>query len=243
MKSKPIYVKFTRMNNILSIVPQTSISTNDSFSIILSASPVVKFILLLLLFFSVVSWAIIVFKYFSFKKSHLASRTFLNKFYDCENLDTMFTLASQFTMSPVASIFTASYHEMQKLSGGKKSAIKIDIENIKRSINKAQLSEISKYEEFIPFLATTASAAPFIGLFGTVWGIMNSFHAIGSSGSANLATVAPGISEALIATAIGLAAAIPAVIFYNYFHNRLKKMNAEMKTFQSDLLNIIKRNF
>jgi len=224
------------------VTEEATISTS-ALDLIWNSGPVVKFVLLILILFSVISWAIIVFKYFSFKKSRIASRAFLHKFYDCDNLDTMFKLAGQFTRSPIASIFTASYYEMQKLTTGKKPALKIDIENIKRAINKAQISELGKFEEFTPFLATTASATPFIGLFGTVWGIMNSFQAIGASGNANLATVAPGISEALITTAIGLAAAIPAVIFYNYFQNKMKKINSEMKNFRADLLNIIKRNF
>ena len=155
----------------------------------------------------------------------------------------MFKLANQFILSPLASIFTASYYEMQKLSDAKKKTNRFDFDNIERSVNRAHLTEMSRLEGFIPFLATTASAAPFIGLFGTVWGIMNSFQAIGARGSANLATVAPGISEALIATAIGLAAAIPAVIFYNFFLNKIKKFNSEMKNFRAELLNILKRNF
>jgi biopolymer transport protein TolQ len=116
-----------------------------------------------------------------------------------------------------------------------------NIDNIERALNRARDSEGTKLESTLGFLATTGSASPFIGLFGTVWGIMDTFKGIGARGSATLAVVAPGISEALIATAAGLAAAIPAVIFYNYYINRVKAMNLEMDNFSSELLNIIER--
>jgi biopolymer transport protein TolQ len=117
------------------------------------------------------------------------------------------------------------------------------IDNIERALNRARDSESTKLESALGFLATTGSASPFIGLFGTVWGIMDTFKGIGARGSATLAIVAPGISEALIATAAGLAAAIPAVIFYNYYINRVKTMTQEMDNFSSELLNIIERYY
>ena len=118
-----------------------------------------------------------------------------------------------------------------------------DLESIERSLSRAQTSEITRLESMVPFLATTGATAPFVGLFGTVWGIMNSFRHIGEKGQANLATVAPGIAEALIATAIGLIAAIPAVMAYNYFVRRIKVQAAEMESFSKDFLNIVKRHF
>jgi biopolymer transport protein TolQ len=117
------------------------------------------------------------------------------------------------------------------------------LDNITRAMKRSHTAEITHLESLVPFLATTGSTAPFIGLFGTVWGIMIAFQDIGKMGSANLATVAPGISEALIATATGLAAAIPAVIAYNYFNSKIKVLDAEMESFTSDFLNIIKRHF
>jgi len=115
------------------------------------------------------------------------------------------------------------------------------LDAVHRAMRRAAALEIARLERYLPFLATTASATPFIGLFGTVWGIMASFHGIGQQGSANLAVVAPGISEALIATAAGLAAAIPAVIAYNYFVNRVKHWATEMEGFTMDLLNLVAR--
>lgn len=207
-----------------------------------NASFVVKLVLLILVSFSVISWGIIIFKYFYIKKTKKSLDEFLSKFYDCTSLDSMFALATQHSHSILANIFIAAYQEMQKLAKMKVD-FKNELDNINRAINKAHISEINKLEEFISFLGTTASATPFIGLFGTVWGIMNSFHDIGETGSANLATVAPGISEALITTALGLAAAIPAVVFYNYFLSKIKKLNSSSITFKADILNIVKRNF
>ncbi|MGZ6274533.1 MAG: MotA/TolQ/ExbB proton channel family protein, partial [Syntrophales bacterium] len=117
------------------------------------------------------------------------------------------------------------------------------IDNVERSLNKACSSEATRLESTLGFLATTGSASPFIGLFGTVWGIMDTFRGIGTRGSATLAVVAPGISEALIATAAGLAAAIPAVIFYNYYLNVVKDISTEMDNFASEILNIVERNY
>jgi len=118
-----------------------------------------------------------------------------------------------------------------------------DMESVERSLGRAQLKETMRLESLTPFLATTGSAAPFIGLFGTVWGIMNSFRAIGAMKSASVTTVAPGIAEALIATAIGLLAAIPAVMAYNFFVRRIRVQVAEMETFSRDFLNIVRRHF
>ena len=116
------------------------------------------------------------------------------------------------------------------------------MDNLKRAIRKAESQEIAQLGRALPFLATTGSATPFIGLFGTVWGIMASFHDIGARGSASLAVVAPGISEALIATAAGLAVAIPAVIFYNYFSNKLADIDNEVQVFSTDFLNLVERD-
>jgi len=147
-------------------------------------------------------------------------------------------------------MFKAGYTELSKVrkrgSGNNADSAFAELgelESIERSLNRAASSETTILEKLVPFLATTASAAPFIGLFGTVWGIMESFHDIGQVGNATLATVAPGISEALIATATGLAAAIPAVIGYNYFLQKIRVLGSEMGNFSSDFLNIVRRHF
>ena len=145
-------------------------------------------------------------------------------------------------------VFRAGYSELAKI---KKTSSDADVmasqlgemENINRALRRATASEVTHLESLIPFLATTGSTAPFVGLFGTVWGIMNSFRDIAGAGAANLTTVAPGISEALIATAIGLAAAIPAVIAYNYFNSKIRVLSTEMDNFSNDFLNIVKRHF
>jgi biopolymer transport protein TolQ len=149
-------------------------------------------------------------------------------------------------------VFRAGFVELAKLrkrrteAGGDASAPEThigDIESIERALSRARTMAVTEMENKVPFLATTASSAPFIGLFGTVWGIMNSFRNIGAKGAANLATVAPGIAEALVATAIGLVAAIPAVMGYNYLSRRIRVISAEMETFTNDFLNIIRRRF
>jgi len=153
--------------------------------------------------------------------------------------------------SPVSEVFRAGYLELVKLRKRRAQAQTEakadeglgDIESLERALSRARTMAITEMENKVPFLATTASAAPFIGLFGTVWGIMNSFRNIGAKGAANLATVAPGIAEALVATAIGLVAAIPAVMGYNYLSRRIRVISAEMETFTNDFLNIIRRRF
>jgi biopolymer transport protein TolQ len=149
--------------------------------------------------------------------------------------------------SPLANVFHAGYVELARVLGaGTSDGQKHyggDIDNIERSLRRAISRETTSLETLIPFLATTGSTAPFVGLFGTVWGIMNSFIAIGAQKNASLDVVAPGIAEALIATAIGLAAAIPAVMAYNYFGRRVAVLNGEMDAFGSDFLNIVRRHF
>ena len=141
--------------------------------------------------------------------------------------------------SPVAAVFSSGYHEFMK---AKDSRASDDVlENIERALRRSSTNELTLLEKRVPFLATTGSSAPFIGLFGTVWGIMNSFLNIGAKGATNLAVVAPGISEALIATAVGLFAAIPAVIGYNYCASKIRLLHREMENFSSDFLNSVKR--
>lgn len=226
-------------------------------SMILDAGAMVQFVLLLLLFFSVVSWAIILMKHRSIKKAKKENDLFLDSYMKTSKLSEIFSEAKKFKNSNIAEVFQAGYTELVKISkaardtGATKETIETGntslelkgIDNVERAMNRAGSAEITKLESALGFLATTGSASPFIGLFGTVWGIMDTFRAIGVRGSATLAVVAPGISEALIATAAGLAAAIPAVIFYNYYTNKIKNMAMEMDNFASELLNIIERYY
>jgi len=226
-------------------------------SMILNAGSMTQFVLLLLLFFSVVSWAIILVKYRTIKKVRRENSVFLDLYTKKDKLSEIFPEVKKFRYSTVAEVFRAGYAELAKLTKaikGSTSAIQASesgptamamdgIDNVERAMNRALGVEVTKLESTLGFLATTGGVSPFIGLFGTVWGIMDTFRAIGTKGSATLAIVAPGISEALIATAAGLAAAIPAVIFYNYYLNRIKTITMEMDNFVSELLNIIKRHY
>jgi biopolymer transport protein TolQ len=230
------------INNLNAATPQDAkIVSASAFDLIANASPVVQFILIMLIAFSVISWTIIVLKYIQLKECKISTARFLNKFFHVERLDAIYTLAGQYNRSPVSALFLSLYVEIQKIRKQKKE-LNSEIDNLQRAVGKAHLAEMEKLEKYVPFLATTASASPFVGLFGTVWGIMNSFHSIGKTGSSSLAAVAPGISEALIATAIGLAAAIPAVMAYNYFLSKIKILNIHMLNFRADVLNLIKRN-
>ena len=220
---------------------------------ILHAGPMGQAVMITLLLFSLVSWAIIFMKIRLFKKAESETDDFLEAFWSSTTLNDADDSAKEFSLSPEAAVFTAGFNELQKINQIRNSKDgNIDneplemqlatMDNLKRSIRKAESQEIAALGSSLSFLATTGSAAPFIGLFGTVWGIMASFHDIGQRGSASLAVVAPGISEALVATAAGLAVAIPAVIAYNYFANRLGEIENEMQNFSTDFLNLVERD-
>jgi biopolymer transport protein TolQ len=217
-----------------------------------NAGLVVKAVMIALLVFSVVSWSIIIMKYLVFKRVRKSSDDFLDHFWESKTLNEAYRAAGEYTHSPEAAVFVSGFHELKKISsareqrdsGGETLEMQLaTLDNMKRAMRKAHIMEIQRLGNTLPFLATTGSATPFIGLFGTVWGIMNSFHDIGMRGSASLAVVAPGISEALVATAAGLAVAIPAVIFYNFYSNRLADVESEMEHFSTDFLNLIERDF
>ena len=231
----------------------------DILNMVMNAGLMVQFVLLLLLFFSVTSWAIMILKYRYIKKAFSESAEFIDFFWKSRNLSNAFSQAKLLRGSPVARIFRVGYVELKKLSrsGGKKTSESehssetesaslssrfIGIDNVKRALRRAINAETTRMTRMVPFLATTGNTTPFIGLFGTVWGIMNSFHGIGLRGSASLAVVAPGISEALIATAAGLAAAIPAVIAFNHFMQKIRIIESELQNFAADFLNIIERD-
>jgi len=225
--------------------------------IISNASLMVKFVLLLLLFFSVMSWAIIIIKIRYIRKAFKESDIFIDYFWKSRDLASAFTKAKQLGGSPVARVFRIGYAELRKLSTGGKTggdgafdeehapSLRHGIsgtDNVKRALRRAINTEMTRVSQMVPFLATTGNTTPFIGLFGTVWGIMNSFHGIGQRGSASLAVVAPGISEALVATAAGLAVAIPAVIAFNHFMQKIRVIETELHSFSADFLNILDRD-
>ena len=220
---------------------------------IFHAGPVGQFVMLTLLMFSIVSWSIVFMKYRLFKKVRVDREDFLETFWSSTNLSSAHKTAPDYEYSPEAAVFFAGYTELQKINKmrnrkeGQEIRESLDMQlatmdNLKRSMRKAHVQHINQLGSSLPFLATTGSATPFIGLFGTVWGIMASFHDIGQRGSASLAVVAPGISEALVATAAGLAVAIPAVIAYNHFSNKLDGVDAEIEHFSTDFLNLVERD-
>ena len=227
------------MKNLLFSVIPTSLKTgNGVFYLISTASPVVKFVLLLLLLFSVVSWAIIIFKSVEYAKSRKDARKFIDYFRKSKNFSDINKFAHLAKNNLLARIFNNGFREISLQMEPGSGSVAVDSDSVERSLLMASSAEISRLERLNGFLATTATVTPFIGLFGTVWGIMDSFMEIGKSGNANLATVAPGIAEALIATALGLFAAIPAVIFYNLLLNKLKILISMMEDFILEFLNV-----
>lgn len=211
--------------------------------LIFHAGWVVKFVLFALLGSSVLCWAIMFQKYKLFKKVLAQNNRFLDVFWEGKSLEDIAVKAEKFPISPTALVFQSGYKELKKLSITERTeAGEPEVANIHRALQRAANDQVSRIEKHLSWLATTASSAPFVGLFGTVWGIMDSFQMIGASGAANLAVVAPGISEALIATAAGLAAAIPAVIAYNHFAQQTRKIAVDIDSFGQDFLNIIQRS-
>jgi biopolymer transport protein TolQ len=225
---------------LLSVPSGQASHGRDVISLIKDATPVGKFALLLLLIFSVVSWAVIIFKLVEYRKASTNSRKFIHFFRKTRNFSDINKFAGGFQNNPLAEIFRYGYKELSHQLGSDQSqpAAAISVESLNRSLVRGSNKEITRLERLNGFLATTASVTPFIGLFGTVWGIMSSFQEIGMQMNANLATVAPGIAEALIATALGLFAAIPAVIFYNLLLNKLKVMISVMEDFVMEFLNV-----
>ncbi len=234
--------------------PQETVRTSVSFiDLLASSSPIVMGVLLLLVAFSFFSWAVIYSKWKMVKKCRDSSEQFLEIFWGGKSMDFIYSESKKYPAAPVSRLFQAGYKELQKIiekerqktdkGDGAVTPHASSIENVERALTMSHRLESLKLEASMTFLATAASTAPFIGLFGTVWGIMNAFQNIGVQGGASLATVAPGIAEALIATAVGLGCAIPATMGYNFFNHKIRALRADMDVFGSDFLNIIKRNF
>jgi biopolymer transport protein TolQ len=231
---------------LVGVVPLEKAFGSDIVQMIVNAGPMVKFVLLILLFFSILSWAIIFMKWSLFRKAKQETIFFLDLFWQSRGLDDIFQECDNLRYSPVVHVFKSGYSEIRRVSKinnrpttdeGNKGE-QTFMGNMERTLKRAALDQSNRLEKALSFLATTGNTAPFIGLFGTVWGIMEAFRGIGLKGSANLAVVAPGISEALIATAAGLAAAIPAVVAFNYFNNRVMVLRSEMDAFVSDFMSL-----
>jgi biopolymer transport protein TolQ len=224
-----------------------SLEVPVSFDWILHSGPIAMAVLGLLVLFSVVSWAIIFYKWRLLAKATKGSVEFTDLFWKLRRFDEVYEISKRYPARPVAQIFQKGYLELAQVKKNQKGTEDIEfsangIENVEHALRRSCQEEMSALEQLVPFLATVGSTSPFIGLFGTVVGIMNSFAEIGAKGTANLATVAPGIAEALVATAAGLLAAIPAVMAYNYFSTRIRSMSTEMENFSGDFLNIVRRH-
>jgi biopolymer transport protein TolQ len=224
-------------------VGETNLGT---WQIIANADPMVKLVLLILLVFSLISWAIIVFKMLALARARRSSNKFVELFWSSSNFEEVFKSVGRFAGGSVAQVFKSGYSEMRKVQDKKGEDLKgklstVDI--VGRAMRRETTVQIAGLERMVPFLATVGSASPFIGLFGTVWGIMRAFQQIGVTGETSLQSVGPHISEALIATALGLFAAIPAVMFYNYFVNKIRGIGQSMDNFTYDFLNIVERHF
>ena len=204
----------------------------------------VKFVLFVLVMMSIISWAIILYKIRHLRKVEKETHSFYELFWKNRDFSQISAGPKNYSFTPLCRIFKGVYSELVQgaekgLKGAPPHTSYIDAPYLSRLTKKTSTMEMTALERGIPFLATTGNTAPFIGLFGTVWGIMNSFRAIGIKGSASLAVVAPGISEALVATAMGLFAAIPAVMGYNHILTRIDRISGEMDNFSADLLNIV----
>lgn len=217
-------------------VTQTATKEEGSHLIYLvfHADPMVQFTLIVLLFFSVVSWAIILAKHRQLKRSQQSTQRFMELFWNAGKLEEIAPKRGT-RKGPAYQIFHAARQSVETHQARP--------EPVERDVRRAFEEEIEQVEYGVPFLAITASAAPFIGLFGTVWGILNAFWKIGQSGSSSLALVGPHIAEALIATAIGLAAAIPAVIFYNVFVNKVRRFSKDLEDFTEDLMDRLTQEY
>ena len=238
----------------LQLLAQDGIAVAQQHSVldlVREAGLVVQGILYLLVLFSVVSWGIIAQKQRQIRRAKRESEKFIEIFWERRNLSSIHDASRELSASPVAQVFRSGYEELVRVSRSKRESSTGDnlttelsgVENVSRAMKRASSVEITKLEKHCSFLATTASSAPFVGLFGTVWGIMDAFRGLSVTHSSSIQAVAPGIAEALIATAVGLAAAIPALMAYNYFVQQIKFIAVEMDNFQQEFLNIAERHF
>ena len=216
------------------------------FEMITGSGPVVQLVMYALVILSVWSWAITIQKALQFRKAKQASDAFTDIFWDTRNFAKIDDSSRRLDASPLARVFSSGYKELMVVAQDHEKLGRrgdVDLESVERALRRAEVDESSRLERGVTFLATVASSAPFIGLFGTVWGIMNAFHGLGQAKSSTLQAVAPGISEALVATAIGLAAAIPAASAYNYFTVGIRRFRQSMESFCIEFLNVAKKSF
>lgn len=211
--------------------------------------PVVMAVLWILVLCSAGCWGVIFYKFTQIRRARRQSEQFDEVFWESKSLTQIHSASVDYKQSPIAQVFRAGYQELVRLTRTKRGAEGDgDMElggaaNVERALRRATNQEVTKLERSLNFLATTAATAPFIGLFGTVWGIMDAFRGLSTAQSSSIQAVAPGISEALVATAVGLAAAIPAVVAFNYFTREVRVLHADMENFSAEFLNIAERHF
>ena len=220
--------------------------THDTslLGLITGASALVQIVMLILVLASIFSWYYIFLKIFVLRRAARLAERFEEQFWSGADLNDLYQRAvdTRKSVGSLERIFESGFREFVKLRKQPGMDVAIVMDGVRRAMRATYQRETERLESYLSFLASVGSVTPYIGLFGTVWGIMSSFHGISTQGSASLAVVAPGISEALIATAAGLGAAIPAVIGYNYFVNRVKHWATEMEGFSLDLLNHLSRS-
>lgn len=212
----------------------------DVWDLVQSSGPLPKAVLLILVFFSLVSWAVILSKWTTFRRARTANRSFLRAFRKAPTLESIAAASEQFNRSPLVGVFDFGYSEVARQMKSRGSVT--NPLALERTLQLGMSEEITRLERNMSILATAAGVSPFIGLFGTVWGIIDAFQQLSTAGAASLRAVAPGISEALITTAMGLFVAIPAYIFYNIFGSTIKEFAARMEDFQLEFLNLTERS-
>jgi biopolymer transport protein TolQ len=231
---------------------ETAVKHESLLAMVTGSGLVVQAVLYCLILFSIASWGVILYKQRQVRAARRQSEKFVKLFWEIKNLTTIHAASQDLAESPVAQVFKAGFEELNRLirakrqanpEGGQLTTELGGVDNVERAMRRAISQEITRLEKALTFLATTGSTTPFIGLFGTVWGIMNAFLGLSMEHTSSIQAVAPGIAEALIATATGLFAAIPAVVAYNHFSRQIRVLNAEMDNFAFEFLNIAERHF
>ena len=232
----------TSLGFALSLIQSTQTQTTSFLEVLLRASPVAKGVLLLLLVFSIYSWAIIISKWLWLRDAEKETSEFLARFQRGGKLSELSQSANPNSRSPLIRVFLAGYDEISNQLGESGGRVR-STDALSRVLQSATIAEVSQMERRLTWLATTANASPFIGLFGTVVGIIIAFRGLSTASASSIQAVAPGIAEALIATAAGIAAAVPAAIFYNNFLNRIKGLTGIIDRFSLELINLVERHY
>ena len=225
-----------------SLIQTTPVQSSALSDLLLRASPVAKAVLIILLLFSIYSWSIIITKWLWLRGAERAVKEFLSRFRDGAKLSDLYSQSGAKDQNPIARVFGAGYDEITGQLGDQGGRVR-SLEALNRVLQSATIAEVTQMERSLSWLATTANASPFIGLFGTVVGIIIAFQGLSTAQGSSIQAVAPGIAEALIATAAGIAAAVPAAIFYNFFLNKIKAITATLDRFSLELLNLVEKHY